>query len=156
MGETRLVCNVSGGGRTVLNFLDRIVAGELDASMAFIYNPERDSWLEHSEKFFPIDFSAFARKEDTGISDFASLQGKTIASSEGYALNPLFKDYLPDNPVVMYDGPTRVPGSGKKHWQYWSNKGIFNESGELVDERTSRALQNVTSALVETTRRIAD
>jgi chromate reductase len=32
----------------------------------------------------------------------------------------------------------------------------FNESGELLDERASRALKSVTAALVETTRRIAD
>jgi len=36
MGETRLVCNVSGGGRTVLNFLDRIEAGELDAGIPLV------------------------------------------------------------------------------------------------------------------------
>ena len=36
MGETRLVCNVSGGGRTALNFLDRIEAGELDASIPLV------------------------------------------------------------------------------------------------------------------------
>jgi len=32
----RVVCNVSGGGRTVLNFLDRIEAGELHASIPLV------------------------------------------------------------------------------------------------------------------------
>ncbi|MHC4939930.1 MAG: phosphoribosylglycinamide formyltransferase [Planctomycetota bacterium] len=32
----RLVCNVSGGGRTVVNFLDRIESGALDAEIALV------------------------------------------------------------------------------------------------------------------------
>ena len=36
MSSVRMVCNVSGGGRTVLNFQDRIEAGELDAEIALV------------------------------------------------------------------------------------------------------------------------
>jgi len=36
MDDIRLACLVSGGGRTVLNFLDRIEAGDLDASIRLV------------------------------------------------------------------------------------------------------------------------
>jgi phosphoribosylglycinamide formyltransferase-1 len=36
MDSVRLVCNVSGGGRTVINFLDAIEAGRLDAEVALV------------------------------------------------------------------------------------------------------------------------
>ena len=36
MSNTRIVCTASGGGRTVLNLLDRIERGSLDASIELV------------------------------------------------------------------------------------------------------------------------
>jgi len=36
MDNARIVCNVSGGGRTVINFLDEIEAGRLDAEVVLV------------------------------------------------------------------------------------------------------------------------
>lgn len=44
-----------------------------------------------------------------------------------------YKKLTVDHPVVMYDGPTKMPEREREDWQHWSNKGIFDNCGNLVE-----------------------
>ena len=69
--------------------------GTLDAGMGLVYSAQRDAWLEYSKPSLPIVFGIYARSEREDISDFASLQGKTVAVIKGDILNILLQKYVP-------------------------------------------------------------
>ncbi len=102
--------------RTLRETLEQLRQGMIDATTTLIQTPERDTFLAFSEERYPLPLEAFARAERTDISDLSSLAGKTLASYQGYALTDLFKQDLPDNPIVVADdreGMLRLVAEGQ-------------------------------------------
>jgi signal transduction histidine kinase/ActR/RegA family two-component response regulator len=96
--------------------LDGLRAGSYDVIMDPIYKPEREAFIAFSERAFDITLGIFARYDRKDLGDLASLQGKTIGSYRGYALEAKLKKLLPDAPVVQADdaeGMLRLVASGK-------------------------------------------
>ncbi|WP_200372626.1 transporter substrate-binding domain-containing protein [Thiocystis violacea] len=102
--------------RTLQETMKQLQQGRIDATTTVIQTPERETFLAFSEETFPLALKTFARTERTDISDLSSLTGKTLASYRGYALSELFKQFLPDNPIVFADdvaGMLRLVAEGK-------------------------------------------
>ena len=102
--------------RTLRETMEQLQQGTLDATTTVIQTPERDVFLAFSEEGYPVTLGVFARAERADISDFQSLKGQTLASYPGYGLNSLFKQYLPDNPMVLagdLEGMLRLVAEGK-------------------------------------------
>lgn len=101
---------------TVDSALAKMRDGLLDVTMGLIHTPDRTSYLTFSEPAFPVLLMSFARNDRTDISDLHSLKGKKIASYEGYALNALFKNFLPESEVILAQdmkGMLRLVATGK-------------------------------------------
>ncbi len=102
--------------RTLQETMEQLQQGTIDATTTVIQTPERDAFLAFSEEGYPVILGVFARAERTDLSDFQSLKGQTLASYPGYGLNSLFRQYLPDNPIVLagdLEGMLRLVAEGK-------------------------------------------
>ncbi|MCF7991211.1 MAG: transporter substrate-binding domain-containing protein [Thiohalocapsa sp.] len=80
--------------------LDRALAdleaGRADLTVNLIRSPEREAFLSFSERDYAVRLMIFARRGEGAPRDLASLAGKTVAGSEGYAVSEMLRASRPD------------------------------------------------------------
>ena len=70
--------------------LRRMKAGEFDVIDSIFKTPERTAWLDFTTPYARIDVPIFFDRRISGIADYASLKGFTVAAKEGdYAVDQL-------------------------------------------------------------------
>ncbi|MCK4708298.1 MAG: transporter substrate-binding domain-containing protein, partial [Gammaproteobacteria bacterium] len=85
----------------LIEIMNQLREGTVDVSMALLHNKAREKFLHFSQETVTVNLSIFAQKGSKGITGLKSLSGKTLASYQSYALNPVFKKYLPDVNILM-------------------------------------------------------
>jgi len=90
MPEIRIACNVSGGGRTVLNFLDEIEAGRLDASIVAVIADRDCKAIERcAARGLPVELIPWTKgttPEDWGARAWPRIEeaGATLVCNAGF------------------------------------------------------------------------
>jgi phosphoribosylglycinamide formyltransferase-1 len=90
MSETRIACLVSGGGRTVLNLLDEIEAGRLDARIVAVFADRACKAIERcAARGLPVELVPWSKgttPEDWGARVWPRIEeaGTTLVCNAGF------------------------------------------------------------------------
>ena len=80
--------------------MEKIKSGEAEVTLNKVYSQERAAYLAFGENIFRIKQAIFAQTGRSDIHDLESLQGKTFAGEEGYAITRIIETKHPEIQIV--------------------------------------------------------